>query len=306
VTRFVATRVLWCGVSLLALVTIVFGVTRLTGDPATTLLPVEATREEVATLRALYGLDRPLVVQYALFLRHAAAGDLGMAFYWNRPVTELLWLRLPASLELTAAAMVLGVGLAVPLGVYAAVGRGGWRDLAIRVLAVAGSSAPAFWVGLVLIQLFAVWLRVLPPGGREGVTTLLMPAVTLALLVSASIVRLMRSTMLEVLDSEYIKFARIKGLPERRVIWRHAVRNALLPVVTYSAVVFATLLGGAVVTETVFAWPGLGRLLIQAVAYRDFPVIQGAVLLLGSVFIVGNLLVDLLYAYLNPRIRYWT
>jgi peptide/nickel transport system permease protein len=298
--------VLWCGVSLLALVTIVFVVTRLTGDPATTLLPVEATREEVAALRALYGLDRPLVVQYAFFLRHAAVGDLGMAFYWKRPVAELLWLRLPASLELTAAAMVLGVGLAVPLGVYAAVGRGWWRDLAIRVLAVAGSSAPAFWVGLVLIQLFAVWLRVLPPGGREGWTTLVMPAVTLALLVSASIVRLMRSTMLEVLDSEYIKFARIKGLPERRVIWRHAVRNALLPVVTYSAVVFATLLGGAVVTETVFAWPGLGRLLIQAVAYRDFPVIQGAVLLLGSVFIVGNLLVDLLYAYLNPRIRYWT
>jgi peptide/nickel transport system permease protein len=302
--RYLVGRVLQTVLSMLVVVSIVFVLTRLSGNPIHLLLDVSASERDQEILTRHLGLDRPLPVQYGLYVRNIALGDFGSSILTRRPVTEHIRERLPATVELGVTAMLLSVLIGVPLGVYSAVHRGGILDSAARVFAVLGQSMPTFWLGLMLILFFGVVLGVLPAGGRGGLLHLVLPAFTLGYFTSAAILRLTRSAMLEVLGSDYIKFARLKGLPEPVVLWKHGLRNALLPVVTFAVLLFVQFLGGAVVTETVFAWPGLGRLILESITTRDYPIVQAGVLVLSALYLTGNLCVDLLYSYLNPRIRH--
>jgi peptide/nickel transport system permease protein len=301
--RYLIGRVLQMVLSMLVVVSIVFVLTRLSGNPVHLLLDVSATERDQEILTRHLGLDRPLPVQYGLYVRNIALGDFGNSILTRRPVTEHIGERLPATIELGVVAMFLSVLIGVPLGVYSAVHRGGLLDGAARVFAVLGQSMPTFWLGLMLILFFGVVLGVLPAGGRGGLLHLVLPAFTLGYFTSAAILRLTRSAMLEVLGSDYIKFARLKGLPEPVVLWKHGLRNALLPVVTFAVLLFVQFLGGAVVAETVFAWPGLGRLILESITTRDYPIVQAGVLVLSALYLTGNLMVDPLYSYLNPRIR---
>ncbi len=302
--RYISGRVLQGVISLLVVSIIVFFGSRLTGDPTDLLISVEAPKEEKARVKAHLGLDKPIIVQYSMFLSRAVKGDLGNSIFLNRPVAELIKMRFPATFELGITAMLISLIIALPVGVYAALRRGTPFDLVARIFAVLGQSVPSFWLGVILMLIFAVWLRILPPAGRAGPSSVILPASAAGWYLAAGIMRLTRSAMLEVLDSEYIKLARIKGLPERIVVWKHAFKNALLPVATFSVILFAGLLAGAIVIETVFAWPGLGRLLLESVVQRDFPVVQGAALFLSTIFIFANFVVDILYAYINPKIRF--
>ena len=302
--RYLVGRLLQTVLSMLVVVSIVFVLTRLSGSPIHLLLDVSATERDQEILTRHLGLDRPLPVQYGLYVRNVAFGDFGNSILTRRPVTEHILERLPATIELGVVAMLLSVLIGVPLGVYSAVYRGRLLDRAARVFAVLGQSMPTFWLGLMLILFFGVVLGVLPAGGRGGLLHLILPAFTLGYFTSAAILRLTRSAMLEVLGSDYIKFARLQGLPEPLVLWKHGLRNALLPVVTFAVLLFVQFLGGAVVTETVFAWPGLGRLILESITTRDYPIVQAGVLVLSALYLAGNLGVDLLYSYLNPRIRH--
>src|SRR5919108_1454870 len=302
--RFLIGRVLQTVLSMLVVVSIVFVLTRLSGNPVHLLLDVNATERDQEILTRHLGLDRPLPVQYAIYVAHVVRGDFGNSILTRRPVTEHIWERLPATAELGFVAMGLSVLIGVPLGMYSAVRRGSALDTGARVFAVLGQSMPTFWLGLMLILLFGVVLGVLPAGGRGDVRHLILPAFTLGYFTSAAILRLTRSAMLDVLSSDYIKFARLKGLHEQIVLWKHGLRNALLPVVTFAVMLFVQFLGGAVVTETVFAWPGLGRLILESITTRDYPIVQAGVLVLSALYLTGNLCVDLLYGYLNPRIRH--
>src|SRR2546422_4443913 len=302
--RFLVGRVLQTLLSRLVVVSIVFVLTRLSGNPIHLLLDVNATERDQEILTPHLGLDRPLPVQYGLYVKNIALGDFGTSILTRRPVTEHIWERLSATVELGLVAMVMIVLIGVPLGVYSAVRRGSLLDSGARIFAVLGQSMPTFWLGLMLILFFGVILGVLPAGGRGGITHLILPAFTLGYFTSAAILRLTRSAMLEVLGSDYIKFARLKGLHEQVVLWKHGLKNALLPVVTFAVMLFVQFLGGAVVTETVFAWPGLGRLLLESITTRDYPIVQAGVLVLSALYLTGNLFVDLLYSYLNPRIRH--
>jgi len=302
--RFLVGRVLQTVLSMLVVISIVFVLTRLSGNPIHLLLDVNATERDQEILTRYLGLDQPLPVQYAIYVKNLARGDLGQSILSRRPVAEHIWERLPATVELGFVAMFLSVLIGVPLGVYSAVRRGGIMDGAARVFAVLGQSMPTFWLGLMLILFFGVVLGLLPAGGRGGLEHLILPAFTLGYFTSAAILRLTRSAMLEVLGSDYIKFARLKGLHEQVVLWKHGLKNALLPVVTFAVMLFVQFLGGAVVTETVFAWPGLGRLILESITTRDYPIVQAGVLVLSALYLVGNLFVDVLYSYLNPRIRH--
>jgi peptide/nickel transport system permease protein len=304
--RYLIGRLTQTLLSMLVVVSIVFVLTRLSGNPIHLLLDVNATERDQEILTRHLGLDRPLLVQYAIYVRNIALGDFGNSILTRRPVVEHIWERLPATVELGIVAMFLSVLMGVPLGVYSAVHRGSVLDSGARIFAVLGQSMPAFWLGLMLILLFAVVLGVLPAGGRGGLAHLILPAFTLGYFTSAAILRLTRSSMLEVLGSEYIKFARLKGLHEQVVLWKHGLKNALLPVITFAVMLFVQFLGGAVVTETVFAWPGLGRLILESITTRDYPIVQAGVLVLSAFYLMGNLLVDALYSYLNPRIRHST
>ncbi|GIX45933.1 MAG: glutathione ABC transporter permease [Candidatus Tectimicrobiota bacterium] len=302
--RYVARRCLQALLALLVLSAVVFGLVRLTGDPTLLMLPEDASAEDIARLRRALGLDRPLPVQYWIFLRNALQGDFGRSIRGQVPVRDLIAERFPYSLRLAAASFAITLLLAVPLGVLAAVYKGSWLDRLAQVVAVLGQSLPMFWVGILLIQVFAVQLRLLPSGGTGSVAHYVLPAFTLGWWLVAGIMRLLRSSMLEVLDSEFVKLARLKGLSEARVIWKHALRNALIPVVTFGGIYLAVLITAAILVETVFAWPGLGRLVYEAIVFRDFPVVQAVVLLTAALVIVSSLVVDILYAYLDPRIRY--
>ena len=304
-SRFLLARLVQAIVSLFVLVTIVFFLVRLTGDPTTRMIPPQATEEVAENLRRKFGLDKPVIVQYGIFLREAVFGfDLGTSQKFIRPVNDLLSLRIWASLQLAAASMVVALTIAIPLGIYSAVRRGSRFDYAARAFSIAGGSVPSFLVGLLMIRVFAVDLRWFPIAGRDEALSIVLPAFTLGWFASAAFMRLTRSSMLEVLDTEYVKLARIKGVRESVVVWKHALKNALLPVVTYSTVIFAAIVGGAIVVETVFAWPGLGKLLVDAVLQRDFPMIQGTVILIGAIFILTNLITDVLYAFVDPKIRF--
>jgi peptide/nickel transport system permease protein len=302
--KYLTGRVLQTLLSMLAVISIVFVLTRLSGNPVHLLLDVNATQRDQEILMHHLGLDKPLPVQYAIYVKNIFLGDFGNSVLTRRPVTEHIWERLPATVELGFVAMFLSVLIGVPLGLYSAVARGGPLDTGARVFAVLGQSMPAFWLGLMLILFFAVVLGVLPAGGRGGPEHIILPAFTLGYFTSAAILRLTRSSMLEVLGSDYIKFARLKGLHEQVVLWKHGLKNALLPVITFAVMLFVQFLGGAVVTETVFAWPGLGRLILESITTRDYPIVQAGVLVLSALYLTGNLCVDLLYSYLNPRIRH--
>jgi peptide/nickel transport system permease protein len=300
---FLGTRLLQSVVTLLLFSVVIFGLARATGDPLTLVLPMVATEEDFANARRYLGLDRPLWAQYLTFVGRAAVGDFGTSIRARRPVNELLRERLPNSLALASFAMVLSLLVAFPLGVAAAVRRGTAVDTVARVVAVLGQSLPTFWVGILLIEFVAGRLQWLPAGGTGGVAHFILPGFTLGWFVIAGMMRLLRASMLEVLDQEYVTTARAKGAAEPSVIWRHALKNALIPVVTFAGVYFAILVTTAIVVETVFAWPGLGRLAYEGISARDFPVIQ-AVVLVTAVIVVGvNLVVDLLYAWIDPRIR---
>ena len=287
----------------LGVVTLVFAALRLSGDPAATMLPGDASVEELVALRETLGLDKPLPVQYASFLVGAVTGDFGISFRHQQPALGLVMDRLPATLELAFAALVLAVVVAVPLGIIAALNRGRLADVLAMAFAVVGQATPYFWMGIMLILIVSVELGWLPTSGRGSFAHLILPAITLGTHFAASLARLTRTAMLEVLGQNYVTTARAKGLPERTVILAHALKNASVPVVTLIGLQFGTLLGGAVVTETIFAWPGVGRLAVQSIFVRDYPVVQAGVFVLALSFVAINLLVDLLYGFLDPRIR---
>ena len=302
-TRYIALRFLQAIVSLLVVMTIVFMLSRLSGDPVQLLADISASEEQMEAMRHDLGLDRPLAVQWVTYVRDMLVFDLGESVTSRQPVRELIMQRLPNTLQLGFAAMAISIVIGLPIGIYAAVNRGTRWDGLARLFAVMGQSIPSFWLGVLLILIFAVILGVLPPGGKESPTSIILPAFSMGYLTTAAIMRLTRSSMLDVLNAEYIKLARIKGLSETKVIWKHALKNSLIPVITFSVVLFTLFLGAAVVTETVFAWPGLGSLILDGVRTRDYPLIQGGVVVFSAIYILANLLVDILYGYLDPRIR---
>jgi ABC-type dipeptide/oligopeptide/nickel transport system permease component len=284
-------------------VTLVFAALRLSGDPAATMLPGDASVDELVALRRQLGLDRPLWLQYIQFLAGALSGDFGTSFRHQQPALPLVLERLPATLELAGAALLLAVALALPLGVLAAVYRGRVIDVAAMAFAVVGQATPYFWMGIMLILIVSVELAWLPTSGRGGLERLVLPAITLGTHFAASLARLTRTSMLEVFGQQFVTTARAKGLSEWSVVLGHTLKNAAVPVVTLIGLQFGTLLGGAVVTETIFAWPGVGRLAVQSVFVRDYPVVQAGVFVLALTFVGINLVVDLLYGVLDPRIR---
>ena len=289
--------------ALLLVTAVVFALLQLSGDPAYVLLAPEATPEQRAAFRAQYGLDQPLPVQYARYLARVVQGDFGQSFSFQAPALEVALQRLPATFELTLAAMTLAVLLAIPAAVIAALWRGRLFDRALMAVTLAGQSVPTFWLGMMMIIVAAVHFRVLPASGRGGWSHLVMPAVALALWLMALLARVTRSEMLEALEQDYVRTARAKGLAESAIAARHALKNALLPIVTVLGLQFGGLLGGAVMTETVFAWPGVGTLILDAILKKDFPVVLAGVMVVAAGFIVVNLVLDLLYSALDPRIR---
>jgi ABC-type dipeptide/oligopeptide/nickel transport system permease component len=289
--------------ALLLVTAVVFALLQLSGDPAYVLLAPEATPEQRAAFRAQYGLDQPLPVQYARYLARVVQGDFGQSFSFQAPALEVALQRLPATFELTLAAMTLAVLLAIPAAVIAALWRGRLFDRALMAVTLAGQSVPTFWLGMMMIIVAAVHFRVLPASGRGGWSHLVMPAVALALWLMALLARVTRSEMLEALEQDYVRTARAKGLAESAIAARHALKNALLPIVTVLGLQFGGLLGGAVMTETVFAWPGVGTMILDAILKKDFPVVLAGVMVVAAGFIVVNLVLDLLYSALDPRIR---
>jgi peptide/nickel transport system permease protein len=306
VLTYVIRRALVAIPTLLGVATVVFSLLRLLpGDPANLIAGPTATPESIANIRHQLGLDLPLWQQYLSFLGHLVRGDLGISSRTGQPVLQEIAIRAPYTAELALASLFLAIAVGVAAGVVAATRRSSGADLGISSAAVFGVSMPVYWLGLMLIIVFAVRLRVLPAAGNdEGVLSLVLPTITLALFSMGLIARQTRSAMLEVLGQDFVRTARAKGAGRQSVLIRHALRNALLPIVTTIGLQFGILLGGAVITESIFAWPGMGRLLLDSISARDYPVVQGVVLLLSVAFIAINLLTDLVYAYVDPRIRY--
>lgn len=301
--RYVVNRVAQAALALLGVTGVAFLLVSLSGDPAFILLTPEAGEAQRAAFREMYGLDQPLAVQYARYVQHIARGDFGRSFAFERPALTVVLERVPATLELAGAAVALGIVFGVPAGMVAASREGTWLDRAVMGVVLVGQSVPTFWLGLLMIRVFAVDLGWLPVSGRGTWEQLVMPAVALALWLAALLARITRSEMLESLAQDYVRTARAKGLSERGVTIRHALGNALLPIVTLIGLQIGTLLGGAVITETVFAWPGLGTLVFDAILRKDYPVVLAVVELVAAGFITINTSLDLLYGYLDPRLR---
>ena len=301
--RFLLNRAGHGVVSILGASLVIFVISRLSGDPTILLLPQDAPPEAVAATRAALGLDQPLWMQYPIFLVNAVRGDFGISYRWQQPALSLVLERLPATIELAVAGLVFSAALAIPLGVLSAVHRGGWIDWAGRVLAVLGQAMPNFWVGLLLMLVFAVRLGWLPAFGRGGFANLILPAVALGWYPVAAQTRIVRSGMLDVLESDHIRLSRALGTPERLLVWKYALRNAAVPLMTMLGVYFASMLGGAFIVETIFAWPGIGRTVVEAVFARDFPVVQAGVLVSSVLFVLSSLLVDMSYGLVDPRVR---
>lgn len=302
--RYLFSRIADSFVAVLGVSTIVFIVTRLLGDPAVLLLPIGAGEDELQALRAQLGLDQPIVQQYLHYLASIATGDFGESFQFGRPAMEVVLERLPATATLAGCALGIGVVFGALAGAVAAYKRGTFVELFVMVLALLGQATPVFWLGIMLILLFAVNLGWLPTGGYGGIANLVLPTITLATFTSASIARLLRSSMVDVLREDYVRTANAKGLRPLAVFSWHVARNALIPVITMVGILAGELLGGSVVTETVFSWPGIGRIIIQAIEAKDFPVVQAGVTVVATTFVSINLLVDLLYGVLDPRIRH--
>lgn len=291
--------------TLFGVVLLVFLMVRLApGDPAVLLAGEFATPETLQAIRERYGLDKPLPEQFFIYLGALLRGDLGESARSRRPVLSELQTYFPNTVQLATAAILVALITGIPLGILAALRPGTGLDLAVMVLALLGVSMPVFWFGLLAILIFSVNLGWFPVAGKGTLAHLVLPAITLGVNATALLARMTRGTLLEVLSQDYIRTARAKGLAERVVVLKHALRNALIPVVTVAGLEFGSLLAGAVITETIFAWPGLGQLLVGSILARDYPVVQGAVLLVATSFILVNLLVDLLYAWIDPRVRY--
>lgn len=303
--RYIVRRLLQGLVTLFLVSIIVFILGRLTGDPVALLLSEFSTFEDQERLTRQLGLDKPLPEQYAIFLWNAVRGDLGRSIRGDRaPALNLILERLPATVQLASISVLLSFLIGLPLGVLAAVRRGSFVDTISRVVALLGQAVPVFWLGIAAMYVFSVQLKLLPTSGYGTAKQFVLPVFAMSAFTVAAFLRLTRSGMLEALESEYVKLARIKGLSETTVVWKHALRNSLIPVLTYMGTIFGRLVTGAVVVETVFAWPGVGRLAFDAVMLRDFPVLQAVVLFMATAFIGVNLAVDVLYAYIDPRIRY--
>jgi ABC-type dipeptide/oligopeptide/nickel transport system permease component len=298
IRRLLQTVFVLLGVSLLS-----FGTLFLSGDPTMLMVSESWNAQQIEEFRHRMGFDRPWYVQYADFLSRAVRGDFGLSLRQQQPTFTLIAQRLPATLQLASAAMAIALSVGLPLGIMAAVKRGSLWDNLLMLCGLVGQSLPVFWLGLLLIMVFSVGLGWFPVAGAESTQHLVLPAVTLGLFSTAYIARMARSSMLEVLGRDYVRTARAKGLASRNVVIRHALRNALIPLVTVVGLQFGALLGGAVITETIFAWPGVGRLTIQAIQTKDLPLVQACVVLLASIFVLVNLFVDVLYTYLDPRIR---
>ncbi|MFG1465161.1 ABC transporter permease [Xanthobacter sp. DSM 24535] len=302
--RYLFQRLVQAVVTILIVTLIIFVIVRLIGDPTHLMLPPEATEADRELLRHQMGLSDPVIVQYGRFLLGLLHGDLGMSYRFSRPALDVVMERIGPTLILTMSSLGLGILVGVPLGVASAVRPDSWIDLVAKLVALLGQAAPPFFFGLVLVLFLSVHLGLLPTSGYGGIQHLVMPAVALGWYSSAGLMRLTRSNMLEVLGSEYVKMARIKGLPERVVIYKHALKNAALPVLTFASLQFGILMGGAVSIESVFAWPGMGKLILDSIANLDYTVVQAAVTVAAVIFTLINLAVDMLYAYIDPRIRY--
>ena len=302
--KFISSRILHSFISLLAISLIVFSLSHLTGSPVDALLPDDATPQQIQNLIVHLGLDRPLHVQYLTFLQNALTGDFGDSTKWKgSTAATVVWERLPATLQLGGLAMLMSVVIAIPMGVLSAVNRDSWFDTFASSFSLLGQSLPTFWLGIVLMWIFAVMLGWFPTSGYGTIWHMILPAFSMAWFQIAALTRLTRSAMLEVLDAEYIKLARIKGVQEQGIIWRHAFRNAAIVPITYFGVLAGSLLTGSVVVETVFAWPGTGLLAIDAIRGRDFPVVQAVVMFFAIFYLLANFIVDILYAVIDPRTR---
>lgn len=301
--QFIVRRACYSVITLLILSLTIFLIVRLTGDPALLMTEPGAQEADLARARAQWGLDQSWLVQYAQFLWNILQGDLGSSFNYRMPVSELYFERLPNSLQLALAATVISIIIGIPAGLISAVSVNGVWDNLGKGVALMGLAVPGFWLGLVMILVFSVWLELLPTSGTGNWTNLVMPSVALGWYFAASLLRLTRSSMLEVMRSEYIKLARLKGLPSHVVVAMHGFKNALVPVLSLAGINLVVMVNSAVIIEVIFAWPGIGRLLFEGVFQRDFPLVQGVVILAGGMIILVNLIIDILYAYVDPRIR---
>ena len=302
--RFLVRRFFISIITLFVVSVVIFAMSRAAGDPRHVFLDDYSTQADWDRLTVSLGLDKPYYQQYGIFLAGALRGDLGKSIREKRPVTEVMWERLPATLQLATVAFGFSILLGVPLGVLSAVRRGSPMDAGGKLIALIGQSAPNFWLGIMLMFFFAVKLDLVPPYGRQSAFSIILPAITLGWYYVAANLRLIRSAMLNALDSEYVKLARAKGVTPAGVIWKHALRNALVPALTFAGVTLGALVTGSLVVETVFAWPGLGQLAIQALFSSDYPLLQGVVMMFTILYVLAALLVDILYAYIDPRIRY--
>jgi peptide/nickel transport system permease protein len=301
--RFLAYRLVRLIFALWAVVTVVFVVMRLSGDPVPLLLPPDAPIAEMERLRHEMGLDRPIYVQYGVFINQAIRGDFGRSIHFRVSAIRVAWERVPATLELSLAAFLCAIVVAVPAGVFSAIRRGSIADHLVMGVALIGQAAPTFYIGIMLILVCSLWMGLFPTSGRGDWRQLVLPAITLGAFAMASIARITRSAVLEILRADFIRTARAKGVPEFWTLAKHTMRNAAVPIVTIVGLQLGNMLGGAVVTETIFSWPGIGRLAIQSIFNRDYPVVQSCVFLTAAVFVVLNFLVDLTYGVLDPRIR---
>jgi len=296
---------LWQAVLVLIVVSILsFLLVYLSGDPVRALVPLDATQEDMENIKIQFGLDRPIYIQYLIFVKQALKGDLGDSFRYQQESLSMVLQRLPATLLLVSASILLAVIISIPLGVFTAVRKDTIYDHIGTVISLSGISIPAFWAGILLILFFAGHLGWLPPSGKGGLSHLILPAVANSLMIIGLLTRLTRSTMVEELDKEYIVALRAKGLPRSKIEYKHALKNSLIPIVTVVGLQFGRLLGGSVIIENVFAWPGVGWLLYSAITLRDLPLIRAAVLVIALMFVIINLIVDILYAFIDPKIRY--
>ena len=302
--RFIVIRILHGLLAIFVISLIVFALSRVAGDPIAAILDVETGQEQIELLRKEWGLDKPLHVQYFTYMRRLLTGDLGTSFKWDRPVAELIAEKLPATMQLSAFALLITAVIAFPVGVLSAVKKDSIFDTLGKMFAILGQSAPTFAVGLIAMWIFAVQFGILPTSGRGGISHMLLPGFALGYYNVAAIMRLTRSSMLDVLDTEYVKLARIKGIPEWKIIWKHCFRNALIVPITFFSLIGAVLITGSVVIETVFAWPGVGQLVIQSIVAKDHITVQAIVMLFALLYIGINILTDVAYAYVDPRIRY--
>ena len=302
--RFIVLRILQGLLAVFAISLIVFALSRVAGDPIAAILDDETGKEQIELLRKEWGLDKPLHVQYFTYMKRLLTGDLGTSFKWDRPVAELIVEKLPATIQLSAFALIVTGLIAFPVGVLSAVKKDSIFDIFGKMFAILGQSAPTFAVGLILMWIFAVQLNVFPTSGKGGFMHMILPGFALGYYNVAAIMRLTRSSMLDVLDTEYVKLARIKGVAEWKIIWKHCFRNALIVPITFFSLIGAVLITGSVVIETVFAWPGLGQLVIQSIVAKDHITVQAIVMLFALLYVGINILTDIAYAYVDPRIRY--